>query len=208
MSVRHTNCNWDKGNIVYLVKIILWVTRFVYDAYKLCNLLQRQLIANHINCNLKMVILLRLVIQHLIVLAGTCFLSGVISLHFALRNSTGTGLFASVSFGVAFNNPCVMGVLKPLKQAWFHFFFLEISFLKYVVFNNNIERNRVKKIQSSSSVLWTLGTWSSTSCHKEVAFHSLNHTIKRLLISSYFIKKNRQAGRLVYDIANRERATK
>jgi hypothetical protein len=67
------------------------------------------------------VILLRLVIQHLIALAGTCFLSGVISLHFALRNSTGTGtgtgLFASVSFEVVFNNPYVMGVLKPLKQA-------------------------------------------------------------------------------------------
>jgi hypothetical protein len=65
------------------------------------------------------VILLRLVIQHLIALAGTCFLSGVISLHFALRNSTGTGtgLLASVSFEVVFNNPYVMGVLKPLKQA-------------------------------------------------------------------------------------------
>jgi hypothetical protein len=25
---------------------------------------------------------------------------------------------------VVFNNPYVMGVLKPLKQAWFHFFFL------------------------------------------------------------------------------------
>jgi hypothetical protein len=123
VAVRHTNCKWDKGNIVYQVKIVLWVTRFVYDAYKLCNLLQRQLIANHINCNLKVVILLRLVIQHLIALAGTCFLSGVISLHFALRNSTGTGtgtgtgLFASVSFEVVFNNPYVMGVLKPLKQA-------------------------------------------------------------------------------------------
>jgi len=36
-----------------------------------------------------------------------------------LRNSTGTGtgLFASVSFEVVFNNPYVMGVLKPLKQA-------------------------------------------------------------------------------------------
>jgi hypothetical protein len=91
---------------------------------------------------------------------------------------------------VVFNNPYVMGVLKPLKQAWFHFFFSwKISFLKYVVFNNYIERKRVKKIQSSSSVLWTLGTWSCASCHKEVAFHSLNHTIKRLLISSYFIKK-------------------
>lgn len=132
VAVRHTNCKWDKGNIVYQVKIVLWVTRFVYDAYKLCNLLQRQLIANHINCNLKVVILLRLVIQHLIALAGTCFLSGVISLHFALRNSTGTGtgLFASVSFEVVFNNPYVMGVLKPLKQAWFHFFFLENFFLK------------------------------------------------------------------------------
>jgi hypothetical protein len=31
---------------------------------------------------------------------------------------------------VVFNNPYVMGVLKPLKQAWFHFFFLENFFLK------------------------------------------------------------------------------